>query len=123
MELFKAICNYILVISFSRQWSSNNGYDFRVVENRKLAAYLGECRSQGIDFFPMVAESLCGWSDDAISIIQRVGHMLGQRLGVSLHITIQQLFQNLSVTLWRGNATLQLLRRRHPGPLALDFHF
>ena len=64
------------------------GYAFRVVENRKLAAHLGECRSQGIDFFPMVAESLGGWSDEAISIIQRVGHMLGQRLGVSSHISI-----------------------------------
>ena len=44
--------------------------------------------------------------------------MLGQRLGVSPHISIRQLFQKLLVTLWRGNATL-LLRRRHPGPLAL----
>ena len=71
--------------------------------------------------FPMVAESLGGWSDEAIFIIQRVGRMLGQRLGVSPHIIIRQIFQKLAVTLWRGNATL-LLRRRHPGPLALDFH-
>ena len=69
----------------------------------------------------MVAESLGGWSDDTISIIQRVGHMLGQRLGVSPNISTRQLFQKLSVTLWRGNATL-LLRRRHPGSLALDLH-
>ena len=51
-----------------------------------------------------------------------LGHMLGQRLGVSPHITIRQHFQKLLVTLWRGNATL-LLRRRHPGPLALDCHY
>ena len=88
------------------------GHAFRVGENRKLAAHLGECRSQGIDFFPLVAESLGGWSYDAISIIQRVGHMLGQRLGVSPHVStrqlFQKLFQKLSVSLWRGNATLLL---------------
>ena len=58
----------------------------------------------------------------AISIIQRVGHMLGQRLGVSPHVSTRQLFQKLSVSLWRGNTSL-LLRRRPPGPLALDLHY
>ena len=71
------------------------GYALRVGENRKLAVHLGECWSQGIDFCPMAAESLGGWSDDAISIIQRVGHMLCQRLGVSPSICSRQLFQKL----------------------------
>ena len=73
--------------------ASGPGYAFRVGENYKLAAHL-------------VAESMGGWSDDAISIIQRVGHMLGQRIGVSPHITNRQLFQKLSVTLCQGNAIL-----------------
>ena len=89
--------------------ASGPGYAFWVGENYKLAAHL-------------VAESMGGWSDDAISIVQRVGHMLGQRLGVSPHITNRQLFQKTFGDSLAGKCYTLLLRRRHPGPLALDFH-
>ena len=64
----------------------------------------------------MVAESLVAGAMMQFLSFKEL-HMLGQRLGVSPSIFTRQLFQKL----WQGNATL-LLRRHHPGPLALDLH-
>ena len=78
---------------------------------RKFAANLPSCRVAGIECVPMVVEALRGWAPDSISTIRRIGDILGQRVNPSdpSHST-KHLFGRLSITLWRGNATLWIRR-------------
>ena len=52
---------------------------------RKLAAHSADCRSVGVDFIPLVIESLGGWDDEVIATIGSIGRLLGQRLGIPPH--------------------------------------
>ena len=75
-----------------------------------MAAHAAPCRAVGVSFVPLAIESLGGWSELAVRSISRIGHLLGQRLGISPSITSHHLFQRCSVSLWRGNAALWLHR-------------
>ena len=52
-----------------------------------------------------MVETLGGWSEEAADTITRIGCLLGIRLGLTPAESICHLFQRLSVSLWRGNAT------------------
>ena len=60
---------------------------------------------------PLAAESLGGWSSEAIDTISSIGKLLGQRLGISPSETTRHLFQRLAIALWKGNATLWIHRQ------------
>ena len=90
--------------------AATQGHALRIGEERKLAAHNADCKAVGIDFVPLVVESLGGWSKEAIHTIGRIGRLLGQRSGNPPAETTCHLFQRLSVALWRGNATLWLCR-------------
>ena len=47
-----------------------------------MATHAASCRVVGISFIPLAVESLGGWSDVAAKTISRIGHLLGQRLGI-----------------------------------------
>ena len=82
------------------------GYVLKVGEDRKMAAHVEECHSAGILFTPLVVEALGGWCEGATHTIRRIGRLQGQRLGIEPAKSTRHLFQHLSVTQWRGNATL-----------------
>ncbi len=58
----------------------------------------------------LVAESLGGWSEEAASTIKAIGRLQGQRSGNPPADAVTHLFQRLSISLWRGNATLVYCR-------------
>ena len=87
------------------------GHALTAAEERKLVAHLGDCRAWGIQFIPLVAETLGGWSSDAIDTISSIGRLQGQRLGIPPSETTHHLFQRLAIALWRGNATLWVRRQ------------
>ena len=96
--------------------STTPGHALRVGEERKMAAHAGPCRAAGVTFIPLVVESLGGWSEEAIYTIKSIGRLQGQRLGIPPPETTRHLFQRLSISLWRGNASLWV--RRQPALLA-----
>ena len=97
--------------------AASQGHALCVAEERKIAAHLGACRFVGASFIPLVVETLGGWSKKAINTISRIGHLLGNRLGIPPWKTTRHLFQRLSISLWKGNATLSWMHQI-PTPLA-----
>ena len=60
------------------------GYALAVREERKRVAHATPCHAVGVNFIPLVMESLGGWSEEAATTISRIGFLLGQRLGLPL---------------------------------------
>ena len=99
--------------------ASTPGYALHVGEERKMAAHAEACRSVGVLFVPIVAETLGGLSEVAIDTIRSIGRLQGQRLGIPPPDSTRHLFQCLAISLWKGNATLWI-RRQPTRPAAVD---
>ena len=68
---------------------------------RKLhvASHLSECCSIGVDFIPLVAETLGGLAKDTISTVRLIGKVLGQRVSPSdPSISTKHLFGQLAMS-------------------------
>lgn len=93
--------------------TSTPGHVLEVGVQRKLAAHLSACRSTGVDFLPIVAETLGGLGQDAIQVVRSIGESIAQRISYQdASSPTSQLFRRLAIALWRGNACLWL--HRHP---------
>lgn len=55
------------------------GHALNVGVQRKLASHLDACRSAGVDFVPVVAETLGGLADDTIQTIEAIGRAISHR--------------------------------------------
>ena len=95
------------------------GYALHIAEERKLAAHAEECRSAGVNFIPLVLESLGGWGQDLTDVVKAIGRLQAQRLGSFPSEAIHHLAQKISISLWRGNATLWTTRQ-HSYPASVD---
>ena len=100
--------------------ASSPGHAFSVGVRRKLTSNLPFCRAAGVDFLPIVVETLGGWCPDAIATIRSIGRALGQRLNSTDPIDMtKHIFGHLAIALWRGNAGLWM--HRHPSlPPSID---
>ena len=87
------------------------GHALNVGVQRKLAAHLADCRAVGVDFIPIVMETLGGLAKDTISTVQSIGMAIDQRTS-DISFSSKQLFHRLAILLWRGNARLWI--HRHP---------
>ena len=73
--------------------------------SRKLGSHLSDCRSVGMDFIPLVAETLGGLAKDTIRMTRAIGKALGKRTNPDDPSTsTKHLFGRLAIALWRGNA-------------------
>ena len=89
------------------------GHALQLGVQRKLTSSLSACRSSGIDFVPLVAETLGGLAEDTITTISSIGRAVSVRAGSEEHTTTtKHLFGRVAIALWRGNANLWL--HRHP---------
>ena len=77
----------------------------------KLTSHLTGCRSAGVEFIPIVAETLGGLAEDTIHIIRSFGEAIAQRVGLQVSTTYtKHLFHRVATALWRGNSTLWMHR-------------
>ena len=87
----------------------------QVIYSDKLTSNLSACRSVGVEFLPLVFETLGGLAEDSISTIHAIGEAVGQRMGTPVSTsTAKHLFGRTAVALWRGNAALWLHSYRQP---------
>ena len=56
------------------------GHALGIAEERKLAVHAEDCRSMGVNFIPLVLESLEGWGQDLIDIVKTIGRLQAQCL-------------------------------------------
>ena len=87
------------------------GHALQVGINRKMASHSSACQSVGVNFIPLIVESLGGWSSEAISTVRAIGRLQGQRLGTPPSESTRHLFQRLAVALCRENACLWIRRQ------------
>ena len=90
--------------------SLSKGHALQIGEQRKLTGHLDECSSAGIDFIPLVVETLGGWSARATEVISQLGRLMASRSGSSPSDSTRHLFQRLAICLWRGNAAMWAVR-------------
>ena len=94
--------------------ASTPGHALEVGVQRKLSAHLSACRDAGVDFSPIVAETLGGLGQDTIHLVRSLGDLIAQRVVSHLdsYDPTSHLFYRLAIALWRGNACLWV--HRHP---------
>ena len=85
------------------------GHALNIGVQRKIRAHLPDCRAAGVDFIPIVVETLGGLADDTTTTIREIGRAISQRFGTD-SVTTSQLFHRVAIVLWRGNARLWLHR-------------
>ena len=108
--------------------SHTPGHALNVGVQRKLASHLAACRSAGVDFVPVVAETLGSLAEETVGTIRAIGRAIEQRAASSSSISSHpsstssytaQLFHRFAICLWRGNACLWM-HRQPPLPPAVD---
>ena len=100
--------------------ASTPGHALEVGVQRKLSSHLSACREAGVDFVPVVSETLGGLAADTITTIRSIGDAISQRSNPLDPSTCTiQLFHRFAIALWRGNACLWL-HRQPPLPPSVD---
>ena len=88
------------------QSAVTQGHAITVARSRKFAAHGEACRGAGVVFIPLVVESLGGWCKESASVIARIARLQGHRLNNDIPDSVHHLFQRLSISLWKSNATM-----------------
>ena len=86
--------------------ASNPGHALDAAHKRKLDKSWEDCHQRGIEFIPIAIESLGAWHSTATAQVTKLGSALARQSGEDESVTVQRLFQKLSVALMRGNAAL-----------------
>ena len=79
---------------------------------------MAACNQQDISFIPLAVESLGAWHMSAVSEVKKLGSALARHTGEEEKVTIQRLFQKLSVSLMKGNAAL--FNNRNPSDMGVE---
>ena len=96
------------------------GHALNTAYDRKMRKAGAACKAAGIEFLPLPAETLGGWHNNAVQQIKKLGSALARQQGKTEQEeaeTIHHLFQRLSVSLMKGNASL-LINRYQTFPTA-----
>ena len=88
------------------------GHALEVGVRRKLTTHLQACRSIGVNFIPIVAETLGGLGEETINIIGAIGNAIDRRVTMthSTSSTKKHLFHRLAIAHFIANK-LYLLQR------------
>ena len=64
-----------------------------------MAAHSEPCHAVGVNFLPLVVESLGGWDNEAAATIQWIGCLLSHYHSIPPDESTQHLFQRLAIAL------------------------
>ena len=109
----------VTVSHFSQTPSQNNAVmrcnaSERAAEDKvkaKERLYKEQCKAQNVEFMAAAICSYGGWLPDGIAFIKRLAACLAESSGQDKSVVTSQLWQRISVALWRGNAGVILQYR------------
>ena len=79
----------------------------------KERLYKEQCTAQNVDFMAAAICSYGGWLPEGTAFIKRLATCLAESTGQDRSTVISNLWQRLSVALWRGNASIILQLHPH----------
>ena len=75
----------------------------------KERKYQAQCASKGVEFLALVVCCYGGWLPEPEELVKEVALRVAYKSGISPALAIGQLWQRLSIAVWKGNAR-QVLR-------------
>ena len=87
--------------------SSCQGCTLSVEDKRKWTSQQNACQASRIEFVPLVVETNQTVTHEALETIKLIGHLKGQRIGVTLSETAEHLFQRIGIELCERNACMR----------------
>ena len=72
--------------------------------NRKVREHGPRCEAQGVEFLPVAVCAFGGWLPEGEAFVDLLAAGIAESTGVHKGVACMQLWQRLSVTLWRANA-------------------
>ena len=85
--------------------------------DEKKRKYEATCMARGVDLLPVAVCAFGGWLPPAEDFINKLAGRVSERASITKSVAANQLWQQVSTALWRGNARLVL---RHAAPACLD---
>ena len=76
----------------------------------KVRKHGTRCANAGVDFLPLVVCAYGGWLPEGEKFLTAIGRQLSDHSGLPIGVVMSQLWQRLSITLWRTNARIILHR-------------
>ena len=76
----------------------------------KVRKHHARCDAQGVEFLPLAVCSYGGWLPEGEKFVGAIARRVADHTGQSPGVVASQLWQRLSVTLWRTNAQIVLHR-------------
>ena len=76
----------------------------------KVSKHGARCTAAGVDFLPLAVCSYGGWLPEGEKLVSSIAGRLADHTGQAFGVVASQLWQRLSVTLWRTNAQIFLHR-------------
>ena len=76
----------------------------------KQNKYLQPCKNEGIEFLPVVVETLGGFHPDSALVVKKLARQVASQSGQPVEETTRHLFQRLSIQLAKGNSALIITR-------------
>ena len=70
----------------------------------KVRKHQARCNAQGVEFLPLAVCSFGGWLPEGMEFVNALAARVAERTGLAHGTAVSQLWQRLSVTLWRANA-------------------
>ena len=95
------------------------GHALKVGEPRKRSAYDSMCRSAGVTLCPLLADTLGGWAQEAMSTLASIGSLQEKKFGLATGKCTRHLLQRLAITLWRSNASMWACHLEFPPSLTV----
>ena len=100
--------------------ATDPGYSLRFAYDNKMRGTADLCHQQGIEFVPIVANSVGGWHKEALTQFHKLGSALSRNTGTEESVCIGQIITRSSLLLQKGLSALILNRSPNLPPAAIS---
>ena len=96
--------------------AKDGGYAVETAHSKKVKKYRERCEREGLVFLPLAVDTLGGWHEEALEVIDKLGRQLARVVGRDEGDTVQHLKERLGVVLLRDNTGLLSSRAPEAAP-------